>query len=111
MPGLWTIDSQAMSLIRMPIGLVGLLLWSWTAPPVLRRYALLSRRLFGPAATSALTARIRKLTEARSTSVNPTPARWARLERLTPREREVLALIAEGRPNAAIAARLYITEK
>jgi DNA-binding NarL/FixJ family response regulator len=33
------------------------------------------------------------------------------LERLTVREREVLAVVAEGRANAAVAARLGITEK
>ena len=31
--------------------------------------------------------------------------------RLTPREREVLALMAEGRSNVAIAQRLFVTEK
>ena len=33
------------------------------------------------------------------------------LDALTPREREVLALLAEGRSNTAIAARLYLSPK
>jgi DNA-binding NarL/FixJ family response regulator len=37
-------------------------------------------------------------------------ARAEPLGQLTPREREVLALMAEGRSNSAIAARLYLSE-
>jgi DNA-binding NarL/FixJ family response regulator len=38
-------------------------------------------------------------------------AREHAIDRLTPREREVLALMAEGRSNGAIAQRLVVTER
>ena len=38
------------------------------------------------------------------------PPRGDPLDALTPREREVLALMAEGRSNTAIAAALVVTE-
>jgi DNA-binding NarL/FixJ family response regulator len=40
-----------------------------------------------------------------------TPERESALDELTPREREVLSLMAEGRTNAGIAKRLWLTEK
>jgi DNA-binding NarL/FixJ family response regulator len=39
------------------------------------------------------------------------PDRQGRLDLLTPREREVLSLMAEGRTNSAIAAALVVTER
>jgi len=39
------------------------------------------------------------------------PERQGRLELLTPREREVLSLMAEGRSNSAIAEQLVVTER
>jgi DNA-binding NarL/FixJ family response regulator len=39
------------------------------------------------------------------------PKRESALEELTPREREVLSLMAEGRTNAGIARQLWLTEK
>ena len=39
------------------------------------------------------------------------PSRAEPVTRLTPREREVHALMAEGRSNGAIAQRPFITEK
>jgi DNA-binding NarL/FixJ family response regulator len=39
------------------------------------------------------------------------PKRESALDELTPREREVLSLMAEGRTNAGIAGQLWLTEK
>jgi DNA-binding NarL/FixJ family response regulator len=39
------------------------------------------------------------------------PSKQTALDELTPREREVLGLMAEGRTNAGIAKRLWLTEK
>jgi DNA-binding NarL/FixJ family response regulator len=76
---------------------------------------LLKDRVFND---EAFTAAIRTVA-ARGTVLDPEVvaklmsrrSRDAPVARLTPREREVLALMAEGRSNAAIAQRLFVTEK
>ena len=45
-----------------------------------------------------------------SRSSSPAPGPDTRLDRLSPRERDVLALMAEGLGNTAIAERLFVTE-
>ena len=47
----------------------------------------------------------------RRPAAQPAAPRTTPIATLTPREREVLALMAEGRSNAAIAGRLFVTEK
>ena len=46
-----------------------------------------------------------------SSSCSHRPAMTIRSAELTPREREVLGLVAEGRTNASIAKELWLTEK
>ena len=91
--------------------LAGLSLWWWMTPHLLEASMRLSRRLLGSAATDALTKALRPLIAPRPAPAVDRSVDPARLGVLTGREREVLALVAEGRTNAAIAARLFITEK
>lgn len=53
----------------------------------------------------------RRVTAQRASPVDPRQARLAPLQRLTPRQREVLALVAAGHSNASIAKLLVISEK
>jgi DNA-binding NarL/FixJ family response regulator len=50
----------------------------------------------------------RVLERARTTSSKPLPARW---ETLSPQERRVLALVAQGKTNKEIAAALGLSDK
>jgi DNA-binding NarL/FixJ family response regulator len=64
------------------------------------RAAAKGHRLIDQATATAALARLEELAAARSA-----------LERLTPRERSILAGIAEGKTNKEIAAELYLAEK
>ena len=92
-------------------GLAGLALWWWLTPRLLEASARLSRVLLGATATDTLTKALRPLIAPRPDLPVGRPVDPARLGILTAREREVLALVAEGRTNAAIAARLFVSEK
>ncbi|MEY9888322.1 DNA-binding NarL/FixJ family response regulator [Catenulispora sp. MAP12-49] len=64
--------------------------------------------LLAPSVTRRLIADVTSRRPARAGE--PAAAPSARLDALTPRERETLLLIARGASNAEIAARLYVTE-
>jgi DNA-binding NarL/FixJ family response regulator len=64
--------------------------------------------LLAPSVTRRLIADVTSRRPARAGG--PAAAPSARLDALTPRERETLLLIARGASNAEIAARLYVTE-
>jgi two-component system, NarL family, response regulator NreC len=66
------------------------------------REALAGRRFLSPPLSEAVQAFLKRV----KTTGNPDP-----YERLSSREREVLQLAAEGNTNAAIAARLYISQR
>ena len=60
---------------------------------------------------TALDPEVIRVMMSRSQRLLPGSGADSPMDRLTPRQREVLALIAEGRSNAAIAARLGVSEK
>ncbi|WP_194915557.1 response regulator [Catenulispora rubra] len=66
--------------------------------------------LLAPSVTRRLIADVTSRRPARSGTADPAAAPSARLDVLTPRERETLLLIAQGASNAEIAAQLFVTE-
>jgi DNA-binding NarL/FixJ family response regulator len=109
----YLVNWPALLLPLVALGTVGLL--GAPVPQILVILAVLKDRVFSDAAFADAVRDV----AAGSTVLDPEVvsrlmtkrARSGPLAALTPREREVLSLMAQGRSNAAIAAKLYITEK
>ncbi|ASR04153.1 response regulator [Gordonia rubripertincta] len=97
------IDDYVYEALR--IGASGFLLKDAPADELVRavRVVAAGEALLAPSITKRL------ITEV--TSRRRRPARNPALEHLTPREREVLDLVADGKSNAEIGADLYVTEQ
>ena len=79
--GLFTVHDVASAFLAVPIGVAGLLLWWWLAPPLLRADAELGRWLLSPGERSRLAGRIRELARSRAETVDTHAAELRRVER------------------------------
>jgi DNA-binding CsgD family transcriptional regulator len=111
--------------VLIALGLAVIALGLWAAPWLLRCYGMLARSMLGPTGRAELALRVDHLAKTRrrvaggGTVMDPEVIAQlldrnsadGALATISPREREVLSLMAEGRSNAAIAQRLVITER